>query len=126
MGNTSKKKVLVADDDRSMREVLKFILLEGKFDVVGEAVNGEMAISMAENLKPDIVCLDINMPRVDGIHALEQIKAKLPSTVVIMISSSATPDNVRDAMGKGAAGFIVKPFSAGKVLDAFNKYIRPA
>jgi len=43
-----------------------------------------------------------------------------------MISSSATPDNVRDAMGKGAAGFIVKPFSAGKVLDAFNKYIRPA
>jgi len=64
MGNASKKKVLVADDDRSMREVLKFILLEGKFDVVGEAVNGEMAISMAENLKPDIVCLDINMPRV--------------------------------------------------------------
>ena len=126
MGNTAKKRVLVADDDRSMREVLKFILLEGRFDVVGEAINGEMAVTLAESLKPDIVCLDINMPRVDGIHALEQIKAKLPGTIVIMISSSATPDNVRDAIGMGAAGFIVKPFSAGKVLDALNKCTQPA
>jgi two-component system chemotaxis response regulator CheY len=124
--NAKKKKasVLIVDDDALMREVLRTVLREGEFDVVGDASNGEDAADLCAKLKPDVVLLDINMPRLDGIDGLARIRANSPACKVIMISSAATVDRVRDAVAGGAAGFIVKPFNAGRVLQEIEDLLR--
>jgi len=113
--------VLVVDDDGVMRELLKGILRTGPYTVVGEASNGEQALSLAGTLKPQVVCLDIHMPKMDGIQCLESLRAAHPGVKVVMISGDATLPMVQGALGKGASGFIVKPFNATKVLDTLRR-----
>jgi len=119
-----KAKVLIVDDDSMIRDLLKSILRHDGFGVAGEANNGEMAISMCNMMKIDIVCLDINMPKVGGIEALEVIKKAHPELIVVMISADAKMDVVQEAISKGATGFIVKPFNPGKVMDTLNHCVK--
>jgi len=120
MEKTRKPSVLVVDDDSMMREVLKLILHSEDYQVIGEADNGNSAIALCASLKPGLVLLDINMPEMDGLQALEEIHKASPATVVLMVSAEATMDRVSEAIKKGAAGFVVKPLNAASVLDRID------
>jgi len=109
--------VLVVDDDHLMREMLKAILRSEEYQVVGEASNGEDAVDLCARLKPRLVLLDIQMPKMDGLQVLEAIRQAQPKTKIIMVSAEATMDKVSEAIRKGAVGFVVKPFNAASVLD---------
>ena len=120
MGMSEKPSVLIVDDDRMTQELLKNILLNDGYLVVGEASNGLDAVMKCLSLEPDIVLLDIYMPKMDGIQALEEIRKASPATIVLMISGSATIDKVKEALAKGAAGFLVKPLKPALVLNMIN------
>lgn len=111
---------LVVDDAIFMRVVLKKILTEAEFTVVGEAGNGLQAIDMAQLLQPDIVTLDITMPELDGIEAIEKILEVSPNTKIIMCSAMGQQSKVVESIKKGAKDFIVKPFEKARVLQAIN------
>lgn len=121
MSSYDKKKIMIADDDAMMRELLKGILRSGEHMIVGEAGNGEQALEMAGKVMPDVLCLDIHMPKMDGMQCLEALKVSMPKLTIIMISGDATLEAVKGALAKGAAGFIVKPFNAAKVLDTIQR-----
>ncbi len=121
MEQPEKGKVLIVDDDAIIRALLKSILRLDGYAVVGEANNGEMAITMCGMMAIDIVCLDINMPKMGGMETLDTIKKDYPELVVIMISGDSKTEIVREAISKGAKGYIVKPFNPGKVLDTINR-----
>lgn len=109
---------LVVDDAIFMRTVLKKMLIEAEFSVVGEAANGLQAIEMAKALQPDIVTLDITMPEMDGIAAIDKILEVSPKTKIIMCSAMGQHSKVVEAIQKGAKDFIVKPFEKTRVLQA--------
>ncbi len=111
------RRVIVADDEMIMRQVLKAILDEGQFEVVAEATHGDEILAKCLKHRPDILCLDINMPRRDGVEALKDIRAQLPDLQVLMISGNTASDKVKQAISLGAVGFIVKPFNAAQVLQ---------
>lgn len=115
-----KTKILVVDDDHIMCELLKSILRREDYDVVGTAHNGEDALEKCSKLDPHVVCLDINMPKVGGLETLHALKVEHPEIIVIMVSAEATLDVVREAMEKGACGFIVKPYNAAKILGTIE------
>lgn len=112
-------RVMVVDDDRPMREMLKAILRGEDYQVVGEA-----AVALCGKLKPTLVLLDIMMPKMDGLQVLEEIHSEQPAIKVLMVSAEATMDKVRSAIRKGAAGFVVKPFNAGCVLDRVRECVK--
>lgn len=109
---------LIVDDAIFMRTVLKKMLTESDFKVVGEAGNGLQAIEMAQLLQPDIVTLDITMPEMDGIQAIEKILEVSPNSKIIMCSAMGQHSKVVEAIKKGAKDFIVKPFEKTRVLQA--------
>ena len=109
---------LVVDDAIFMRTVLKKMLTESEFSVIGEAGNGLQAIEMAKELQPDIVTLDITMPEMDGIEAIDKILEVSPNTKIIMCSAMGQHSKVVEAIQKGAKDFIVKPFEKTRVLQA--------
>ena len=113
--------VVIVDDNDMMRTILRSILRGEEYDVVGEARNGALAVDLVERMKPDIVCMDVLMPEKNGLEAMIEIKQTLPETEFIMITGSADPETVQDAIMNGAGGFIVKPFNAARVLDALKK-----
>lgn len=117
MDKLIKATVVVVDDDSMLREMLKLILRSESYSVVGEASNGNEAISLCEKFKPGLVLLDINMPQMDGLQALDGIRKASPETIVIMVSADATMDKVSEAIKKGASGFVVKPLNSASVLD---------
>ncbi|HCE10168.1 MAG TPA: response regulator [Oxalobacteraceae bacterium] len=112
--------ILIADDDRLTRSVLRLLLQEHLYTVIGEATDGEKAVEMCLGLKPDIAFLDIDMPKLTGHQAALQIKQDNSDIKVIMISALATASNVQQAMQAGASGFVVKPFNAIKVIEAID------
>ena len=109
---------LVVDDAIFMRTVLKKMLTESDFKVVGEAGNGLQAIEMAKLLQPDIITLDITMPEMDGIQAIEKILEVSPNSKIIMCSAMGQHSKVVEAIKKGAKDFIIKPFEKTRVLQA--------
>lgn len=116
--------IVIADDDSVTCLVLRMLLNEHGCKVVGEAHNGEKAIELCVNHRPDIVFLDINMPRLDGHHAAERIRRASEGVAVIMITTQPTLDNVQKAIQAGAGGFIVKPFNAVKVMETIDNCMK--
>lgn len=117
MNKPTKPSVLVVDDDSMMREMLKLILRSDDYEVAGEASNGQDAIALCAMHKPGLMLLDINMPKMDGLQALEEIRKVSPATIVLMVSAEATMDRVQEAIALGASGFVVKPLNQASVLD---------
>ena len=109
---------LIVDDAIFMRTVLRKMLTDAEFQVIGEAGNGKQAIEMAKSLQPDIITLDITMPEMDGIDAIEHILEVSPNSKIIMCSAMGQHAKVVDAIKKGAKDFIVKPFEKTRVLQA--------
>lgn len=118
---TAPPRILIVDDNDLMRTLLRGILRKEEYEIVGEAKNGAAALDLVERLRPDIVCMDVMMPQMDGIEALQAIKAAHPEVRVVMISGNPSKDNVRESIEGGASGFIVKPFNAGRVVDALRR-----
>ncbi|MBS0307461.1 MAG: response regulator [Proteobacteria bacterium] len=116
--------VVIADDDATTRMALRLLLQEQLHIVAGEAADGERAIELCSAHKPHIVFLDIDMPKLSGNEAARRIRELHPNIGVVMISGVATMENVREAMQIGAASFVVKPFSAAKVVDAVNNCLK--
>ncbi|RYM07173.1 response regulator [Sporolactobacillus sp. THM7-7] len=114
-------RILVVDDAAFMRMMLKDILTKNGYEVVGEGANGQEAVAKYDELKPDLVTLDITMPEMDGIEALKKIKALDPECKVIMCSAMGQQTMVIDAIQAGAKDFIVKPFQADRVIEAIKK-----
>ena len=115
--NNKRTSVLIADDDSYIRGVLRLLLRSDEYEVVGEAADGEAALELCSRLRPAVVLLDINMPNKDGLEVLDELNAAKYSGKVVLISADATLDKVQLSVQKGAAGFIVKPFNSGTVLD---------
>lgn len=116
-------KILIVDDAAFMRMMIKDILTKNGFEVVGEAADGAQAVSLYQELQPDLVTMDITMPEMDGITALKEIKAVNPSAKIIMCSAMGQQAMVIDAIQAGARDFIVKPFQADRVIEAINKVL---
>ncbi|MBI4985299.1 MAG: response regulator transcription factor [Rhodocyclales bacterium] len=117
----ARKRMLIVDDNDLTRALLRGLLRnEEEYEVVGEASNGEMAVELTQRLKPDIVCLDVDMPKMGGLEALARIREISPQTVVLMVTAHTERETVQTAIAHGAAGYIVKPFNAGRVLSAIE------
>ena len=110
-------RVVIVDDNETMRGVLRMILIEAEYQVVGEAGDGVQALEMVLNLQPDIVCLDVVMPGMDGLAVLKQIHDQFPKIIVLMVTSSTDRATVQAAVDRGAFGYIIKPFNSARVLD---------
>jgi len=116
-------KILIVDDAAFMRMMIKDILTKNGFDVIGEAADGAQAVSLYQELLPDLVTMDITMPEMDGITALKEIKEMNPSAKIVMCSAMGQQAMVIDAIQAGAQDFIVKPFQADRVIEAINKVL---
>lgn len=117
-------RVLITDDANFMRMMLRDILEKNNIEICGEACNGGQMIEKYEELKPDVVTLDITMPDMDGLTALRVLKEKHPEAKVIMCSAMGQQVMVLEAIQNGAVDFIVKPFQAKRVLEALNKAVK--
>ena len=111
-------RVLVVDDAAFMRMMVKDILSKNGYEIVGEAENGMKALEKYQELKPDLVTMDITMPEMDGISAVKEIKKVDPNAKVVMCSAMGQQAMVIEAIQAGARDFIVKPFQADRVLEA--------
>ncbi len=113
--------VLMVDDSRTSRRILRSVLEEGGFEVVGEATNGEEGYLKYKELNPDVVTMDITMPVMDGIESLTLIKKANPESKVIMITAAGQKEKMVDALKRGADEFITKPFDADVVLETVKR-----
>jgi two-component system, chemotaxis family, chemotaxis protein CheY len=117
-------RVLVVDDLAFMRDAIREILEDRGFEVAGEAENGRVAIERYALLKPDAVLLDITMPVMDGLSALETIRKNDPDAVVVMCSALGQQRHIIRAIHLGAKDFVVKPFRPERIESALNKALR--
>lgn len=114
-------RILIVDDALFMRGVLKKILEEHGYQVVGEGKNGVEAIEKYNALKPDLVTMDITMPDMTGVAALKEIRAIDSQAKVVMCSAIGQKAVVLEAIQNGAMDFIVKPFQAATVLETLRR-----
>ncbi|MDD2776057.1 MAG: response regulator transcription factor [Gallionella sp.] len=116
-----KVKVLIADDEEHIRSLLHLIFTALGAEVVGEASDGEQAISLYKQHRPDMVMLDINMPKLDGVHVLKQIMQINPQTLVIMLTSLNAITVVRECIDLGARNYILKNTTATELHQAISE-----
>ncbi len=115
-------RVLLADDQALVRGALAALLdLEADLTVVGEAGSGEAAVALAEELSPDVVLMDVEMPGMDGIAATTLIRHTQPSVQVLMVTTFGRPGFLRRALAAGASGFVVKDTPARELADAVRR-----
>ena len=122
MNRPAPPRVLIVDDNDLTRSALH-LMLSHDFEVVGEATNCRSGLAMCLKERPDIVCLDIQLPDGNGLDILASIKDALPATAVLMVTASNDLDTIKSAIARGAAGFILKPFTPGTVHDAMLKAV---
>ncbi|MPM45412.1 Chemotaxis protein CheY [bioreactor metagenome] len=113
-------RILIADDSLYARVNLKTILTEAGHEVVGEAGDGADAVGKYRSLSPDLVTMDITMPKLSGVEALEQIVGLDADAKIIMITAIGKPEKVLECLDMGAKHFITKPFDKAKVLAAIE------
>jgi two-component system chemotaxis response regulator CheY len=118
LGRTkNKKKVIIVDDVDFIRDSLKRILTENGCEIVGEAKEGNELLEMLKKKKADLIFLDINMPGMDGMTALENVVKDYPSTKVIMCSGVTGKEVIDSAMKLGAQAYITKPFMPERIIE---------
>ena len=117
------KRLLIVDDALIMRKRIKDIAERAGWEVAGEATNGEEAVEMYRQESPDLVTLDIVMPKMDGVTALKHVLAADPQARVVMISAVDQKEKLSECIGSGAVDFIVKPFDSERLKRFFEKYL---
>ena len=115
-------RVLVADDQALVRAGVRMLLqATGDMEVVAEAEDGAEAVRLAERHLPDVVLMDLRMPRVDGLEAIKRVLAARPSTRIVVLTTFAEDGNVYAALRAGAAGFLVKDDDPERMVDAVRR-----
>src|SRR4051812_914243 len=114
-------KLLVVDDAPFIREIVKQAIAGSQIELVGEAADGEEAVTMAASTKPDVILMDMIMPRMNGIEAAKEILKTNPSTKILAFSTVDEKAIVKKALDAGCCGYLNKPFSADELLKAIKK-----
>ena len=114
-------RVLVADDAAFMRKMVSDVLVRGGHEVVGEAGDGTEAVARFQELRPEVMTLDITMPEKDGLAALKEIIELDPAARVIMCSALGQESKVLESIKLGAKDFVVKPFQPERLVEAVGK-----
>jgi NarL family two-component system response regulator LiaR len=123
--NTSPIRVLLTDDHAIVRKGVSALLAtERDIQVVGEACDGQEAVAQAEALRPDVILMDLVMPKLDGIEAISQIMAKLPSTRILVLTSFAADEKVFPAIRAGALGYLLKDSGPEELVGAIRQVHR--
>lgn len=117
-----KIKVLVADDVKLMRSLLKSSLISFECEVVAEVDHGDQVTDQVRQVHPDIVFLDINMPGKNGLDVLQEIKQEFGDMFVAMVSGHNSFNNIRRSIELGADGFVSKPYTAVKIRELIDKF----
>ena len=113
-------RVMIADDSDATRIVLKDIILYGKHELVAEAKDGAEAVEKFVDSKPDVLLLDVVLPKKDGLATLKVIKETNPNAKIIMISVLDNKQMIQDCISAGAQAYITKPFTADDVLKSIS------
>ena len=125
MHSDKKYRVVIAEDHTLFREGLKALLsLEPEFEVVGEAADGFEAIERTKELKPDLILLDISMPRVDGMAAISEIKRVCPEAKILILTVHKTEEHVLETLKSGASGYVLKDASHEEFLLAMKSVLQ--
>lgn len=115
--------VLIVDDSRTSRKILESILVEGGLTVVGQAADGSEGVRMYQELKPDLVTMDITMPVMDGVEALRQIKELDPNAKVVMVTAAGQKSKIIEALKLGVDDFLTKPYEAEEITSTIKKIL---
>ncbi len=117
-------RVVVAEDHRILREGLRAILAaEGGLEVVAEAADGREAVRAAESHRPDVMLLDLTMPRMNGLEAIPEIKRVSPQTRILVLTVHKTEEYVHSALKAGAHGYVLKGSSSAELLGAIRSVL---
>lgn len=123
-GEGSPARLLIADDHPLAREGLRAMLAgEPDLEVIGEATDGEEALELCCLLSPDLVLMDVQMPRMDGLEASRAIKSECPATSILVITTHESQDYLLEAIKSGAAGYILKEATKAQLVDAVRKVL---
>lgn len=114
-------RILVVDDSTVMRRNIKNVLEHAGHSVVGEAADGRDVLPAYVNCKPDLVTMDISMPIIDGLEALQTIMKNYPNAKVVMVSAMGQKAQVLEAIKLGAKSYVVKPIETDKFLEIIRK-----
>ncbi|MGY2133909.1 response regulator [Hymenobacter sp. HD11105] len=121
-----KNRILIVDDSFYMRTMLKNMLTDAGYEVVGEAANGQQALEMSAATNPDLITLDVILPDNTGLDVLKGIRQVNPTVKVVMCSAVGQEVIVNEALESGASAYIVKPFSEEKVLEIVSSALQNA
>ncbi len=114
------KTVLVVDDAVFMRTTIKRMLEDQSFNVIGEASNGAEAVEMYRKLLPDVVTMDVTMPGMTGIEAVEAIISEDPNAKIVMVTALGQQKLIVDAIEHGAKDFVTKPFNPEQIIQVLT------
>jgi two-component system, chemotaxis family, chemotaxis protein CheY len=117
----SAKRLLVVDDALFMRKLISGVAAEAGWEVAAEAANGEEAVALYAQLKPDLVTMDLVMPVMGGLEALRKIRQVDPQAQVVVVTALDQKQALMDSIRDGAIDFIVKPFERDRVLNLLHK-----
>ncbi len=120
--NGGKTKVLVVDDESIITMQISNMLESEGYDVVGTASDGGEAVKLAKKLHPDIILMDIIMPKENGLDAIPKINESLPDTTIIVLTALQSRAILMEALDAGAKDYILKPYSRGELLNILKKY----
>ncbi len=118
-------KILIVDDSRTSRKILRSILTDNGHEIIGEAVNGQDAIEKFTELQPDITTMDITMPVMDGLAALKEIMNIDKNARVVMVTAAGQKTKMVDAVKYGAVEFLTKPFETTQIVEIIQKVLNP-
>jgi DNA-binding NarL/FixJ family response regulator len=117
-------RIVLADDHPLVRDALKRMLdTQPDLEVVGEASDGQEAVELCRSLQPDLVMMDVMMPRMDGLAATRQVKQEFPCTIVLVLTASDWPYDLSEALKAGAAGYVLKLAPIAETIDAVRKVV---
>lgn len=120
----SPSRIVVVDDHPIMRRALRRMLgAQDDLEVVGEAADGQRAVELCRRLYPDLVLMDVRMPKMDGLEATRRIKRECPRTIVLVLSASDDPHDLSEALKAGASGYALKAAPIAHTIDAVRKVL---
>ncbi len=116
-------KILIVDDSKTSRKILRSILEENGHEIIAEAVNGEDGLIKFKEVQPDLITMDITMPLMDGLEALQRIREFDGNAKVIMVTAAGQKTKMIDAVKYGACEFLTKPYDAIQIIDIIDKVL---
>jgi two-component system chemotaxis response regulator CheY len=122
--DTRRFRLMIVDDSNIIRRRIERLTRADRLEIVGTACNGEEAVALFGQLRPDIVTMDITMPKMDGIDCITHMVKARSDVLILIISALADKATAIEAMKRGANGFLCKPFSEADLNTAFEKLLR--